>query len=64
MKVGQISWNPTTADTIAVLLTDGQIKMIKLTGTIATVAASLQGTATAGELLRTALMYSKQTENI
>ena len=37
-------------DTIAVLLTDGQITMVKLTGTTATVTASLKGTSTAGEL--------------
>ena len=50
VQVRQITWNPGFPDIIAVLLTDGQLMIVKLTGTVATVIAKLQGIVTAGEV--------------
>jgi metallophosphoesterase superfamily enzyme len=49
-KVRHIAWNPSFTDVIAILLMDGQVILVKLTGTVATVSASLQATATAGKV--------------
>jgi hypothetical protein len=50
VKVRHIAWNPSFTDVIAILLMDGQVILVKLTGTVATVSASLQATATAGKV--------------
>lgn len=48
-EIRQIVWNPGFTGIIAVLLTDGQIVLVTLTGTVASVSSSLQSTATAGK---------------
>lgn len=44
----QLAWNPTSAEILAVLLSDGQILMVTLNGVKADIIAALRTSATAG----------------